>query len=60
MRLKVTDWEVYVQKIMRDLKSGSPIALLEDVIKISENLGVREKIEPRVEKTEEIIEAQMR
>ncbi len=59
MRLMVTDWEIYVQKIMRDIKAGLSIGLLEDVIKISENLGVREKIEPRVEKTKEIIDAQM-
>ena len=59
MRLMVTDWEIYVQKILRDIKAGLSIGLLEDVIKISENLGVREKIEPRVEKTKEIIDAQM-
>lgn len=59
MRLMVVDWEIYVQKIMRDIKAGLSIDLLQDVIRISENLGVKEKIEPRVEKTKEIIEVQM-
>jgi len=60
MRLMVTDWEIYVQKIMRDIRAGLSVDLFEDVIRVSENLGVRGKIEPRVEKTKEIIDAQMR
>jgi len=54
------EWKNYVQKIMRDIKVGLSIDLFDDVVRISENLGVRGKIEPRVEKTKEIIGAQMR
>ncbi|MFO7990940.1 MAG: hypothetical protein R6U61_01440 [Thermoplasmata archaeon] len=59
MRLMVGDWEIYVQKILRDIRAGLPVELLDDVVEISDTLGVKEKMEPRVEYTKEIIEVRL-
>lgn len=59
MRLMIQDWEIYIQKILRDIRAGLPLTLLDDVIDISKTLGVEEKMNPRVEYTKEIIEARI-
>lgn len=55
MRLMVNDWEIYIQKILRDIKAGLPLDILNEVMAISKTLGVEEKMNPRIEKTREII-----
>jgi len=59
MRLSIADWEIYVQKILRDIKAGLPVTLLDDVIKISKTMGIEEKMKPRVKYTQEIIDARL-
>lgn len=59
MRLMVADWEIYIQKILRDVRSGLPISLLDEVSRISKTLKVEDKMEPRVKKTKEIIESRI-
>jgi len=55
MRLVITDWEIYVQKILRDIKAGLPVTVLDDVMDIAETLGLKEKMKSRVEYTKEIV-----
>jgi len=55
MRLVITDWEIYVQKILRDIKAGLPVTVLDDVVDIAETLGLKEKMKSRVEYTKEIV-----
>lgn len=59
MRLMVVDWEIYVQKILRDIKAGLPRDILDDVMDIAGYLGVEDKMKLRVERTKEIIDSQM-
>jgi len=59
MRLVVSDWEIYVQKILRDIRAGLPVTILDDVIEIANNLGIEEKVKPRVEYTKEIVQANL-
>lgn len=54
MRLAISDWEIYVQKILRDLRAGVPQAKLDDVLEVARVLGTAEILEPRVAKTREI------
>lgn len=54
MRLAIPDWEIYVQKILRDIRAGVPQAKLDDVLEIAKVLGKVETLEPRVEKTIEM------
>ncbi len=55
MRLVIADWEIYVQKILRDIRVGLPISLLDDVMEIANILGIEGKMKPRVEFTKEIV-----
>lgn len=59
MRLMIVDWEIYIQKILRDIRAGIPEEVLDDVIEISKNLDVKDKIKPRVKKTKKIINARL-
>ncbi len=59
MRLAIADWEIYVQKILRDIRVGLPASLLDDVMEMAGTLGIREKMKPRVEYTREIVEARI-
>lgn len=59
MRLVIADWEIYVQKILRDIRVGLPISLLDDVIEIADTLGIEEKIKPRVEYTKDIVKSRL-
>lgn len=59
MRLMVVDWEIYIQKILRDMKAGLPRDILDDVIEIGGYLGVQDRIKERVDRTKEIIDSQM-
>ena len=59
MRLMTGDWEIYIQKILRDVRSGLPVSLLDEASKISETLKVEDKVEPRATKAKEIIEARI-
>lgn len=55
MRLVVRDWEIYVQKILRDTRAGVPDDTLVAVLAIARILGVEDRIRPRVEKTRDFI-----
>lgn len=55
MRLVISDWEIYIQKILRDVRAGMDPTLLDKVLEVAEALGEKEKLEPRVKKTKEEI-----
>ncbi len=59
MRLMIADWEIYVQKILRDIRVGLPISLLDDVIEIASILGIEEKMKPRMDYTKEIVRSRL-
>lgn len=59
MRLMITDWEIYIQKILRDIRAGLPETILDEVIEVSKTLGVEEKMKLRVNKTKEIIDSRL-
>lgn len=50
MRLVVPDWEVYVQKIVRDVRAGVPVEILEGAIAVARAVGAAGTIAPRVDK----------
>ena len=54
MRLAISDWEIYLQKILRDVRAGADISILEDVIEIAKVFGV--DLAPRVKKARELVE----
>lgn len=56
MRLAVPDWQIYVQKILRDFRAGVPEETLDEVLAIADHLEIREFIEPRVREAREMIE----
>ena len=56
MRLAVPDWEIYVQKILRDARAGVPEATLDDALAIADRFGVRAVLEPRALRAREMIE----
>lgn len=56
MRLAVPDWQIYVQKILRDLRAGVPEKTLDEALTIAEHFEIRELIEPRVRQAREMIE----
>jgi hypothetical protein len=56
MRLAIPDWEVYVQKILRDVRAGVPQATLDEALAIAGHFGVRSTVEPRVRRAREMIE----
>lgn len=56
MRLAIGDWEVYVQKILRDVRAGVPPSLLDKVLDIAKHFGVLEVLAPRVERARTMVE----
>ncbi len=54
VRLAIPDWEIYVQRILRDVRAGFPQAKLDDVMEVARVLGAAKVLEPRVEKTREM------
>jgi len=56
MRLAIPDWQIYVQKILRDFKAGVPEDTLDEALEIAEHFGIREVIEPRVRQGRDMIE----
>ena len=56
MRLAIGDWEVYVQKILRDVRAGVPPSLLDKVLDIAKHFDVLEVLAPRVEQARKMIE----
>jgi hypothetical protein len=55
MRLVVPDWQIYVQKILRDIRAGAPEEFLETALAIGGFFGVKELLRPRVGKTREFL-----
>jgi len=55
MRLAIPDWEIYVQKILRDVRAGVPANTLDDVLAIARILGIERVLRPRVQKTREFL-----
>lgn len=55
MRLVVPDWEIYVQKTLRDVRAGVPAETLKAVLAIAKVLGVEDMLRPRVRKTQEYL-----
>lgn len=55
MRLAIPDWEVYLQKILRDVRAGASLKMLEDVIEIARVFGAEKELKPRVKKARELI-----
>lgn len=51
MRLAIPDWEIYVQKILRDVRAGVPLSTLDGAGAIARVLGTEASLAPRVEKT---------
>lgn len=56
MRLAIGDWEVYVQKILRDVRAGVSPSLLDKVLDIANHFDVLEVLAPRVEQARKMIE----
>jgi hypothetical protein len=56
MRLVIPDWEIYVQKILRDARAGTPERTLEGALAIASVLGVDRVVAPRIRKTREFLE----
>ena len=54
MRLVVPDWEIYVQKILRDIRAGVPDELLGEALAIARHLGVDDVVRQRIEKVKEM------
>lgn len=56
MRLAIPDWEVYVQKILRDVRAGVPPDLLAKVLDVARYFKVLESLLPRVDATRKMID----
>jgi len=56
MRLAVPDWQVYVQKILRDVRAGVPSSFLDKVLDIARHFDVLDVLAPRVEEARKMIE----
>jgi hypothetical protein len=56
MRLALGDWQVYVQKILRDVRAGVPPDLLDKVLDIARYFGVLESLTPRVDEARKMID----
>jgi hypothetical protein len=56
MRLAISDWEVYVQKILRDVRAGVTPDLLQKVLDVARHFGVTETLTPRVDATRKMID----
>lgn len=54
MRLTLPDWEIYVQNILRDVRAGVPVDVLDGVLAISRTLGNLPDLGPRVGKTRQM------
>ena len=55
MRLVVPDWEIYIQKILRDVRAGVPESMLEVALAIGRVFGVEDTLRPRVKKAREFL-----
>jgi len=55
MRLIIPDWEIYVQKIMRDVRAGLPSTLLDEVEEIAKVFNVKDILKSRVQKAKEYL-----
>ncbi len=55
MRIVVPDWEIYVQKILRDVRAGVPESTFKDALTIAGFLGVEDVVRPRVKKAREFL-----
>jgi hypothetical protein len=55
MRLVIPDWEIYVQKILRDIRAGTPEKTLDGALAIAGVLGVDHMVAPRVRRTREYL-----
>ena len=55
MRLVTPDWEIYVQKIFRDVRAGVPERTLEGARSIARVLGAEDVLKPRVEKVRDFL-----
>ncbi|MCI4369284.1 MAG: hypothetical protein ACHP93_05430 [Solirubrobacterales bacterium] len=53
MRLVIDDWELYVPKILRDVRAGAPWALAEKVRRIARRYGVEAVLRSRLARVEE-------
>ncbi len=47
MRIAVPDWEIYVQKIVRDARAGVPAGVLDGAERVARELGVAGKYKDR-------------
>jgi len=56
MRLAVPDWQIYVQKVLRDFRAGVPEETLDEALAIAKHFGIRVVVEPRVRQAKEMIE----
>jgi hypothetical protein len=48
MRLVIDQWEVYVSKILRDLRAGAPWSIVAKVDRIAHRFGVQQRIRDRL------------
>jgi len=55
MRLAVPDWEIYLQKILRDARAGADPSILDDALTIAKAFGTEEKLKPRAQKARQLI-----
>ena len=60
MRLAIPDWQVYVQKILRDVRAGVPPDLLDKVLDVAKHFGVLDMLAPRVEEARTMIDLMTR
>ena len=56
MRLAIGAWEGYVQKILRDVRTGVPPSLLDKVLDIARHFDVLEVLRPRVEQARTMVD----
>ena len=56
IRLIITDWEIYVQKIMRDIRVGIPIEIFSKVKDVAKHFGNSEVIRARIFQARKILD----
>ena len=56
MRLVIPDWEIYVQKIMRDVRAGVPASLMDEVEEIGKVFKVQYILRERMQAAREYLE----
>jgi len=55
MRLSIPDWIVYVEKIVRDVRAGVPLEILEKVLGVSKHFGNTDLIIPRIREARSVL-----